>query len=1337
MGQGLQRQGSGLIMLEGADSLATARRRLAAAAYDLVVLDLGLGASALADFREFAPDAPLVTLARPAAAEDAADSLAAGAADCLSPAAIDCDGLVDRLRGAAARARLEAERAGGQRRTDTALEAAGDLAWHWEAGGQVWLQASDPATWGLQEARCRESVENLKLRLHPDDREQVLRRLREALDEEGGWQVEARLKVGGGGFRWCECRGRAWRNDKGVPVRAAGVVADVQRQRNAVRELDRARRQLRAVFDSDPVPHAIINASGFVTDCNRAWLGFDQAGCHAGARFGLGTQFMPEPGEAGAADGVAPETLARGIRQVLGGISEQFSCDYDAGDRHWRLRVFALMNPGIAGAVIRHEDVTSEWKDASGARVRLAEAESALAALPAAFFLLDGDFSVREANGLAAELATRPCVGRELMKCLAREDADAVAAALADVGGGASAAWRDAEARDDGTVRRWSVRPLPAAKAGSHRGFVATATDVSDLVRRGGDAALLAQAVRGAPVGMAMLDGEGSGATIRWANPAFAAMTGRQPEAVLGQPLGEFLASAGRVDEAALEKLLTAPAPDTRVNVHRYDGAAWELAAAPAGGALCLTAADVAGRERALDALTELRRRLQGALRGSDEGAWEWDESTGQGWISRQGLEILRLPPDMPPERFDEVIERIHRAERSQLRTRLRDASADGGQVEVQVRLDLPEEVWVEIRARAARGSRLLAGTLRDVTDACRARETLENRERRSALALRGAGLGTWSWSSRSRRIRADALTWQLHGAPGEGSRAGVRDWLRRVAPADRRRVLEAFSRSSGDQRIQVEYRLAGDERWLSLEGRRLEREADGYWRLDGTCRDVTGTRQAADAAERASGLSRATLDALPGLAARMDAEGRLTWTNRAWDQAFPDATTLVEALGRRRSAEWHARLRETLQGAAQRGPLVLPLEGRPRQMEAFWSAVDSGEALLLLQDLTDQRESENRLFQARKMESVGQLAGGTAREFNNLLGVVIGNLELLEAGAATDPAARRRVAAALGAAQQGAAVTDRLLAFARQQDAEPEPVDPAGFVRARGDLLGRQVGEGCTLEFVLADGAWPVEVDPAQLETALLQLVANAAEAMPGGGRLRISAGNRTLDAAAARQVLGPSAVPGDYVELAVEDQGPGIPPELAERVFDPFFTTRGSGRTGLGLSMVWGFAQQAGGRACVSKAPGGGARVGIFLPRGTTAARRSRKRAGAEPAEAVRRRAVLVEPDQALRETCAQMLDALGWEVREVSDGQSALESLEKAPADLLFTEVEPGDMDGTELARRATARQPGLRVLFGTGRGELVSPTARPLVAKPYRRDALATAIAGAMSGEAVDE
>ncbi|MFN2167322.1 MAG: PAS domain-containing protein, partial [Anaerolineae bacterium] len=761
--------------------------------------------------------------------------------------------------------------------------------------------------------------------------------------------------------------------------------------------------------------------------------------------------------------------------------------DYEAGDRHWRLRVFALMNPGIAGAVIRHEDVTAEWQDASGARLRLAEAETAMAALPGAFFVLAADLTVREANGPATELSTRPLVGRELMRCLTRPDADAVGAALADVGAGASAAWRDAQAGDGGTVRRWSVRPLAGLDDGQPRGFVAMATDVSDLVRRGGDAALLDKAARAAPVGMAMVEGEGDDAKIRWANAAFAAMAGRPPESVAGQRLAEFLGAAGRYDDGALQKLLASPAPDRRVSVRRYDGAAWELAGASAGGALCLTAADVADRERALEALTELRRRLQGALNGSDEGAWEWDESTGQGWMSPQALDLLRLPADTPPERFDAVIERIHRAERHRLRTLLQEAAVDGGRLDVQVRLDLPEETWVEIRGRAARGGRRVAGTLRDVTEACRARESLESRERRAVLALRGGGLGTWSGSSRSRRIRVDNAARRLHGEAAEAGHVGLREWLHRVAPADRRRVLESLRSPGPDGRIQVAYRLAGDNRWLALEGQRLERESDGYWRVDGVCRDITPVRQAAEAAERASGISRATLDALPGLAARVNAEGRLTWTNRAWDRTFPDATSLVEALGRRRRAEWDSRLRETLDGATQRGPLMLPVEGRPRQMEAFWSPVAADEALLLMQDLTDQREAENRLFQARKMESVGQLAGGAAREFNNLLGVVIGNLELLEAGAAADPAARRRVAAALGAAQQGAAVTERLLAFARQHDAEPEPVDPTGFVRARADLFGRQVGEGCILEFALADDAWPVQADPGQLETALL----------------------------------------------------------------------------------------------------------------------------------------------------------------------------------------------------------------------------------------------------------
>jgi len=1336
-GQGLQRQGSGRIVLEGADSLTTARRRLSAGAYDLAILDLALGEGpgldVLEDFRIVAPDVPVVVFARPGTPGDLAGSLALGAADCLSVDALDCAGLADRLQAAAVRKGAEGRDLRRQRHLKAALEGAGDLVWHWEPGSPVWLSAPDPVAWGLSDREAGESVESLRGRVHPDDRERVRQQVEDALAGEGAWRVEARVRLGGGGYRWCECRGRVWRDASGVLESVAGTVTDVQRQYNAVRELERGRRQLQAVLDSDPVASAVINASGFVTDCNKAWMALDEAGCHAGPRFGPGTSFVPEKDESQTHDGPSRKELEHGLKQVLTGTAGSFTCEYGTLDRRWRIRIFPLLNPGIAGAVIRHEEANAGGRAAARPASRPAGLETSLAALPCPAFRLDANFVVREMNRAARALCSREPEGWDVLKALRRTDADAVAAALAETAKSPAAAWHDSTGRGGEPRRRWGAKALPGTDG--PQGFLLIAFEVSDLLAEEAGMEAARAAAMGSPVGIAILEGRGEAATIQWANPAFAAMSGKPADAVVGRRLEDHLAGAGRCDAGELARSVDGTVPGSRLTIHRYDGAAWELEFASLGKRVCVTAADVADRERTVNALAELRRRLQGALRGSGDGAWEWDAASGRGWLSPRGLEVLGLPADAPGDQFDAAIERVHRRDRARLKNAIEEAAHSGGGLETEFRLEGRDGTWIEIRGQGSRGSRVIAGTLRDITEVRRARQALEEREEHATLAVRGASLGTWSWAPGSGAVHVDARARHLHGDEAEAGRVGLRDWLRRVAPADRRAVLEAVARAGDEGALRIRYRLASGDRAVAVDGQVIGAGDPGRQRADGVCRDVTDEANQRQAALTASRHLESTLAFLPGMVARAAGDGTLVWTNAAWRAAFPEARTLAEAISPEQCVELEPRLRSVRGGEAFHGPLVLPVAGQPRHVEAFWAPVgEHGEFLVVLHDLTEDREADSRLFQVRKMEAVGQLAGGVAHEFNNLLGVIVGSLELLEGQTGVEPAGARRLAAALGAARQGADVARRLMAFARQQDLEPEPVDVSSFARTRAELLGRLLGEGGMLELDLADEPWEVDVDPAHLETALVHLVRNAAQAMDGGGRVTLSTRNRALAEGEARRRLGPSAEGGDYVEVAVLDTGAGIPEEVLARVFDPFFTTRGAGRAaGLGLSLVWGFAQQSGGRAIIESTQGEGTRVALLLPRRGDSAPVARARAQ-HPEPAAVRGAIVVEPDPALRETASDLLASLGWDVRAVGDAPAALQALAEAPADLLFTETSPGgDMDGVTLARRAMANQPSLKVLFSESRSAPAGEAAHPFVAKPYGRRELEAALREAMEDE----
>lgn len=486
IGQGLQKQDSGLILLEGADSLATARRRLGAGEYDLALLDLGLGQDdglkLIAELREMAAELPIVAVSADGGSADIAACLAAGAHDRLAPAALDSAGFVDRLRSATARAAAGQTANRHSQRIAGSLGATGDLAWHWERGDDdVWVAAGDPKAWRLPAAESHESLEALRERLHPDDREKIARRIEELVTTSLPWQVEARLKVGGGAYRWCEIRGRSHVDARGRIERAMGVVSDSQRQQRVLREIEQGRKLLRAIFDSDRIPRAVINATGVVTDCNHAWLALAESGGYAGKEFGPGTLYPEETGHGAPLGGLAPAELARGVRQVLGGVTELFSCDYGDGQRRWRIRVVPLLNPGIAGAIVTHEDITDANRPAAELQDRLEAAEADLGALGGAVLRIGSDFHLQAANAAAEALGRTPVPGRDVLKSLPRLHADAVGAALAELSAGAASAVRDTRPAN-GQVTRWRLT-VRRDSGGNATGFLAQATDVSDLVR--------------------------------------------------------------------------------------------------------------------------------------------------------------------------------------------------------------------------------------------------------------------------------------------------------------------------------------------------------------------------------------------------------------------------------------------------------------------------------------------------------------------------------------------------------------------------------------------------------------------------------------------------------------------------------------------------------------------------------------------------------------------------------------------------------------------------------------------------------------------------------------
>ena len=349
---------------------------------------------------------------------------------------------------------------------------------------------------------------------------------------------------------------------------------------------------------------------------------------------------------------------------------------------------------------------------------------------------------------------------------------------------------------------------------------------------------------------------------------------------------------------------------------------------------------------------------------------------------------------------------------------------------------------------------------------------------------------------------------------------------------------------------------------------------------------------------------------------------------------------------------------------------------------------------------------AEESLRHVQKMEAVGQLTGGLAHDFNNLLAAILGSLEVMKTRLAQGRAGEieRYLSGATSAAKRGASLTQRMLAFSRRQTLDPKPTDADRLIGSMEELIRRSVGPSIEVETVRPSDTWAILVDPGQLENALLNLCINGRDAMPEGGKLTIETSNRYIDTRAATQ-LGLS--PGQFVSISVSDTGTGMNADTISRAFDPFFTTKPTGQgTGLGLSMVWGFAGQSGGSVRIESALDKGSTVSIYLPRFSgTVELDEYVQVGTPDVMATERRILLVDDEPLIRMVAAEQLEELGYVVLQAGDAREAIQILETEPElDLLLTDVGlPNGMNGRQLADAARQRRPDLPVLFVTGYAE----------------------------------
>lgn len=546
---------------------------------------------------------------------------------------------------------------------------------------------------------------------------------------------------------------------------------------------------------------------------------------------------------------------------------------------------------------------------------------------------------------------------------------------------------------------------------------------------------------------------------------------------------------------------------------------------------------------------------------------------------------------------------------------------------------------------------------------------------------------------------------------------------------------------------------------WVSISGKPLYDDAGRFQGYRGVTRNVTQNKNLIERIEIERAMYEAILDAVPVAITLVDAEGRLVFCNQLqgdrWDY------DPYRAIGKRfydlvtpEAAEWVETLDKQVLDTGKAIPFtqfVDPAFSTERAILLSKIPIPLADherpgVCTIIADITDRVEAERdrheaelKLAKSQRLESVGQLTGGVAHDFNNILSVVLGNVELLSDMAAADPKAEASLEAIQRSVRRGADLVDRLLSYARQQPLAARTTDVSAVVRDIELLLDRTLGANVQLRVEAADDLWAARTDASQLENALVNLAINARDAMPDGGELAIHVANRTVSAGEARP--DDDFPPGDYVGISVVDSGVGISAEDLPRIFDPFFTTKEVGKgSGLGLSMVYGFVKQSGGHVTVESAPGAGATVHLFLPR---AGQGSKPGVDGPPDKVDAgsgERILVVEDDDALREIPIKVLTASGYVVRGAANGPEAVAALDSGERfDLLFTDLMlPGGMNGVEIADALQSVDAGMKVVFTTGYArsarddiERRRPDAKVL-AKPYRAADLLAAVNEAIHG-----
>lgn len=635
-----------------------------------------------------------------------------------------------------------------------------------------------------------------------------------------------------------------------------------------------------------------------------------------------------------------------------------------------------------------------------------------------------------------------------------------------------------------------------------------------------------------------------------------------------------------------------------------------------------------------------------------------------------------------------------------------------------------------------------------DVTERVRAEAALSASEARLKLAQQAAGIGVWDWDLVTGAISWSPEMYDILGLdPAKHAGTPYDTWLGILHPDDRdladRTAREAAAKGEAFSiDFRIKHQQTGEQRWVRSRATAVLDDQGRPARLVGVNVDVTGERRREEGLRELAGDLQTAVEASErernriydlsnDLFAVVGFDGFLKTINPAWERllGYSRAELLAKPLAAVIHPDDLAAAGQVIAALQTRDPLQR-FENRlitadNNTIWVAWAAVPEGDRFYAVgRDVSREREQDEALRQSRKMEAMGQLTGGVAHDFNNLLTPIVGALDMLQRRGVGGEREQRLIAGAVQSADRAKTLVQRLLAFARRQPLQPVAVDLGLLVAGMGELVASTTGPQIKVVVDAARDLPPAKADPNQLEMAVLNLAVNARDAMPDGGTLRIS-----VRAAKIGRQHRSNLKPGPYLHLSVADSGTGMDEVTLSRAIEPFFSTKGIGKgTGLGLSMVHGLATQLGGALTIHSTPGVGTNVELWLPQGDaqTGTPLALERA---PALAARRGTVLLVDDEDLvRLSTAEMLIELGHEVVEAGSAEEALRLLNGGLfPDLVVTDHLMPGMSGTELARRIQAERPNVKVLIVSGYAEAVGIAPDlPRLTKPFRNLELAASL-----------